>query len=115
VGWIGWPGASLFDMTAALVGTVEILVTRETYGRAERARIGAKGQGRTEKEASPRVRGFLGAGQFFRAAGCARPANGSGPHGPAMSTARSSTLVVDPVSGRSSLSSRVVLPAASIW
>jgi len=41
VGWIGWPGASLLYMTAAVIGLIAILVTRETYGRAERARINA--------------------------------------------------------------------------
>lgn len=41
VGWIGWPGASLLYMAAAIVGLIAILVTRETYGRAERARINA--------------------------------------------------------------------------
>ncbi|MGG7508292.1 MFS transporter [Plantibacter sp. YIM 135249] len=41
VGWIGWPGASLLYMTAAVIGLIGILVTKETYGRAERARINA--------------------------------------------------------------------------
>lgn len=41
VGWIGWPGASLLYMSAAVVGLIAIIVTRETYGRAERARINA--------------------------------------------------------------------------
>lgn len=41
VGWIGWAGASLLYMTAAVIGLIGILVTKETYGRAERARIGA--------------------------------------------------------------------------
>ena len=41
VGWMGWPAASLLYMTAASIGLIAILVTRETYGRAERARINA--------------------------------------------------------------------------
>jgi MFS family permease len=41
VGWIGWQGASLLYMSAAVVGLVGILVTKETFGRAERARINA--------------------------------------------------------------------------
>lgn len=41
VGWIGWQGASLLYMSAAIVGLVGILVTKETFGRAERARINA--------------------------------------------------------------------------
>ncbi|QYH34667.1 MFS transporter [Salinibacterium sp. M195] len=41
VGWIGWPGASLLYMTAAIVGLIGILVTKETFGAAERARINA--------------------------------------------------------------------------
>ena len=41
VGWIGWTGASLLYMTAAIIGLIGILVTRETYGRAERERINA--------------------------------------------------------------------------
>ncbi|WP_442544469.1 MFS transporter [Arthrobacter sp. KN11-1C] len=41
VGWIGWPGASLLYMLAAIIGLIGILVTKETYGRAERARVSA--------------------------------------------------------------------------
>lgn len=41
VGWLGWPGASLLYMAAAVVGLIGILVTKETYGAAERARIRA--------------------------------------------------------------------------
>jgi MFS family permease len=41
VGWIGWSGASLLYMSAAVIGLIGILVTRETYGRAERSRINA--------------------------------------------------------------------------
>jgi MFS family permease len=40
-GWIGWTGASLLYMTAADVALIGILVTKETYGRAERERINA--------------------------------------------------------------------------
>lgn len=39
VGAIGWPGASLLYMTAAAIGLIGILVTKETYGAAERARV----------------------------------------------------------------------------
>ena len=39
--WLGWPGASLLYMSAAVIGLIGILVTRETYGRAERARVNA--------------------------------------------------------------------------
>ncbi len=39
VGWLGWPGASLLYMLGAVVGLIGILVTKETYGRAERARV----------------------------------------------------------------------------
>jgi MFS family permease len=38
VGWLGWPGAALLYMFAALIGLVGILVTKETYGKAERIR-----------------------------------------------------------------------------
>ena len=41
VGWIGWPGASLLYMLAAIIGLIGILVTKETYSRAERARVTA--------------------------------------------------------------------------
>ncbi|WP_182047283.1 MFS transporter [Curtobacterium sp. ME26] len=41
VGWLGWPGASLLYMAAAVVGLIGILVTKETYGAAERAKIRA--------------------------------------------------------------------------
>lgn len=41
VGWIGWSGASLLYMAAAVIGLFGILVTRETYGKAERSRINA--------------------------------------------------------------------------
>ncbi|WP_445997052.1 MFS transporter [Okibacterium fritillariae] len=41
VGWLGWPGASLLYMFAAVVGLIGILITRETYGKAERARMNA--------------------------------------------------------------------------
>lgn len=41
VGWIGWPGASLLYMLAAVIGLIGILLTKETYGRAERARVTA--------------------------------------------------------------------------
>ncbi len=39
VGWLGWPGASLLYMLAGVVGLVGILVTKETFGAAERARV----------------------------------------------------------------------------
>lgn len=39
VGWLGWPGASLLYMAAAVVGLIGILVTKETYGAAERTRV----------------------------------------------------------------------------
>lgn len=39
VGWLGWGGASLLYLLAALVGLAGILSTRETFGRAERARV----------------------------------------------------------------------------
>ena len=41
VGWIGWSGASLLYMGAAVIGLIGILITRETYGKAERARVNA--------------------------------------------------------------------------
>ena len=41
VRWIGWAGAALLYMSAAVVGLIAILVTKETYGRAERERINA--------------------------------------------------------------------------
>lgn len=41
VGWIGWSGASLLYMTASIIGLIGILLTRETYGKAERDRINA--------------------------------------------------------------------------
>ncbi|KRC43144.1 MFS transporter [Oerskovia sp. Root22] len=39
VGAFGWPGASLLYMTAAIIGLIGILLTRETFGRAERERV----------------------------------------------------------------------------
>lgn len=39
VGWLGWPGASLLYMGAAIIGLVGILVTKETFGPVERARV----------------------------------------------------------------------------
>ncbi|WP_322633449.1 MFS transporter [Glycomyces albidus] len=41
VGRFGWPGASVLYLAAALVGLVGILLTRETWGRDERARVNA--------------------------------------------------------------------------
>lgn len=41
VGVFGWPGASILYMLAGIVGLVGILVTRETFGRAERDRVRA--------------------------------------------------------------------------
>jgi MFS family permease len=41
VGVFGWPGASILYMVAGCIGLVGILVTRETFGRAERARVAA--------------------------------------------------------------------------
>ncbi|WP_144721932.1 MFS transporter [Agrococcus jejuensis] len=41
VGVFGWPGASILYMLAGVIGLVGILVTRETFGRAERARVQA--------------------------------------------------------------------------
>ena len=38
-GWLGWPGAAALYLLAAVIGLVAILVTRETFGRAERARV----------------------------------------------------------------------------
>lgn len=38
VGWLGWPGASLLYMTAAVIGLIGILLTKETYGREARTR-----------------------------------------------------------------------------
>lgn len=37
----GWPGASMLYLGAALVGLVGILLTKETWGRAERERVNA--------------------------------------------------------------------------
>jgi MFS family permease len=42
VGWIGWPGAAILYLGAGLVGLTAILLTRETFGRAERARVAAE-------------------------------------------------------------------------
>ncbi|MFC4565195.1 MFS transporter [Nocardiopsis mangrovi] len=39
VGAFGWPGAALLYMGAAVIGLAGILLTRETWGRAERARV----------------------------------------------------------------------------
>jgi len=39
VGLWGWPGASFLYLAAALIGLTAILLTKETYGRAERQRI----------------------------------------------------------------------------
>lgn len=39
VGWLGWPGASLLYMAAAIVGLIGILLTKETYGADERSRV----------------------------------------------------------------------------
>ncbi|MGP3769828.1 MFS transporter [Streptomyces sp. SDT5-1] len=39
VGAFGWPGAALLYLGAAVVGLVGILVTKETWGRAERERV----------------------------------------------------------------------------
>ncbi len=39
VGVMGWPGASLLYMTAAAIGLAGILLTKETWGRAERQRV----------------------------------------------------------------------------
>jgi len=39
VGVFGWPGASMLYLGAALIGLVGILVTKETWGRAERERV----------------------------------------------------------------------------
>ncbi|MFB9661191.1 MFS transporter [Glycomyces mayteni] len=41
VGKFGWPGASMLYLFAALVGLAGILLTKETWGREERARVGA--------------------------------------------------------------------------
>jgi MFS family permease len=41
VGWLGWPGASLLYMAAAIVGLIGILLTKETYGPEERSQIRA--------------------------------------------------------------------------
>ncbi|SDL17615.1 Sugar phosphate permease [Glycomyces sambucus] len=41
VGRFGWPGASMLYLFAALVGLVGILLTKETWGREERARVNA--------------------------------------------------------------------------
>ncbi|MFJ9082659.1 MFS transporter [Streptomyces sp. NPDC102384] len=39
VGAFGWPGAALLYLGAAIIGLVGILVTKETWGRAERERV----------------------------------------------------------------------------
>ncbi|MFI5664763.1 hypothetical protein [Streptomyces sp. NPDC051684] len=39
VGAFGWPGAALLYLGAAVIGLVGILVTKETWGRAERERV----------------------------------------------------------------------------
>lgn len=39
VGVFGWPGASILYMVAGAIGLAGILATRETFGRAERARV----------------------------------------------------------------------------
>jgi len=41
VGAFGWPGASVLYLGAAVVGLVGILVTKETWPRAERERVNA--------------------------------------------------------------------------
>lgn len=41
VGALGWPGASLLYMGAAIIGLVGIFATTETWGPAERARVRA--------------------------------------------------------------------------
>lgn len=41
VGVLGWPGASVLYMLAGVIGLVGILVTKETWGHAERARVRA--------------------------------------------------------------------------
>ncbi|PUB29809.1 sugar phosphate permease [Promicromonospora sp. AC04] len=41
VGAFGWPGASVLYLGAAVIGLVGILVTKETWPRAERERVGA--------------------------------------------------------------------------
>ena len=41
VGSFGWPGASVLYLGAAVVGLIGILVTRETWPRAERERVNA--------------------------------------------------------------------------
>lgn len=40
-GVFGWPGAAMLYMAAAGVGLIGILVTKETWGRAERCRVAA--------------------------------------------------------------------------
>ncbi len=39
VGVMGWPGAALLYMTAAAIGLTGILLTKETWGKAERQRV----------------------------------------------------------------------------
>lgn len=39
VGWLGWPGASLLYLVAALVGLTAILLTKETWGPKERDEV----------------------------------------------------------------------------
>ena len=39
VGVMGWPGAALLYITAAAIGLTGILLTKETWGRAERERV----------------------------------------------------------------------------
>jgi len=41
VGAIGWPGAALLYVTAAVIGLIGILATHETWGPKERAEVAA--------------------------------------------------------------------------
>lgn len=51
----GWVGGSLFYMLAGVIGLVGVLVTRETWGKAERQRVGdiLDGQGPSTQTCAP--------------------------------------------------------------
>ncbi|MFF3493348.1 MFS transporter [Streptomyces sp. NPDC002795] len=51
VGAFGWPGAALLYLGAAVIGLIGILVTKETWGRAERERV--RGLVAEEQSAAP--------------------------------------------------------------
>jgi hypothetical protein len=53
VGAIGWPGAALLYVGAAVVGLIGILLTHETWGPRERAEVAALLRAQDSRTAEP--------------------------------------------------------------